>query len=285
MASTLSELDAATAYANAWNALDCSKFVDLLAPDARYASQYVFDELIGREAISDYLCGKFKTVKSSDAGVKAVISTATAGFPGRPCVRLIQGSNDAVVVFKTQGNRIRRFDLCITELYAPAPIEVMSGNSGTSAMSKELLESQSTHSSNMKDMQMPKKNLTETQKFLLWVNDHLTMDEKRYQSFSENGVVVVCAASTAKAMELFSRARYDAVVTDLRRLEHGQKKDNAGIELAQQIRRANNHIPILIYTINIDSSIIESAKRSGATVITTNPLELDAALKEHHLIA
>jgi CheY-like chemotaxis protein len=132
---------------------------------------------------------------------------------------------------------------------------------------------------------MAKKNLTETNKFILWVNDHLSMDEDRHQAFMENGVTVVCAASTGKAIDLFGRARYDAVVTDLRRLEYGQKNDSAGIELTQQIRNSNNHIPIFIYTMNIDSSVVELAKRAGATMITTNPVELDAALKQHQLIA
>jgi CheY-like chemotaxis protein len=131
---------------------------------------------------------------------------------------------------------------------------------------------------------MAKKKLTETNKFILWVNDHLSLDEDRYHGFMEKGVIVVCAASTGKAIDLFGRARYDAVVTDLRRLEYGQKNDSAGIELTQQIRTNNNHIPIFIYTMNIDSSVVNLAKRAGATMITTNPVELDAALRQHQLI-
>ena len=48
----LTELDAATAYARAWNRLDCKKFLELLAPDANYASQWVFEELEGKAAPS-----------------------------------------------------------------------------------------------------------------------------------------------------------------------------------------------------------------------------------------
>ena len=132
---------------------------------------------------------------------------------------------------------------------------------------------------------MAKKVLTETNKFILWVNDHLSLDEGRYHSFMGKGVIVVCAASTGKAIDLFGRARYHAVVTDLRRLEYGQKNDSAGIELTRQIRTNNSHIPIFIYTMNIDSSVVSLAKRAGATMITTNPVELDAALRQHQLIA
>lgn len=124
MPDTLSELDAAIAYANAWNTLDCTGFVSLLAPDAQYASQYVFDELTGRDAITEYLCGKFKTVKSTGVNVKAVLSTATISFPGKYCVLLMQGSENAVVVFETRANEIHRFDLCVTELYSPLPLAI-----------------------------------------------------------------------------------------------------------------------------------------------------------------
>ena len=130
---TLSELDAAIAYASAWNTLDRTRFVSLLAPNARYASQYVFDELVGRDAIAEYLCGKFQTVKSTGAKVKAVVSTATVSFPGKHCVLLIQGSDNAVVVFETRANNIFRFDLCITELYSPSPLAIEGSPDGETA--------------------------------------------------------------------------------------------------------------------------------------------------------
>ena len=42
---SLTEKDAAIAYARAWNRLDPNDFLALLAGDARYASQWVFEEL------------------------------------------------------------------------------------------------------------------------------------------------------------------------------------------------------------------------------------------------
>ena len=50
----LTELDAATAYAVAWNHLDCTQFLELLAPETQYASQWVLDELKSKAAISEY---------------------------------------------------------------------------------------------------------------------------------------------------------------------------------------------------------------------------------------
>ena len=120
----LTEAMAAKAFARAWNRLDPTDFIDLLDKDARYASQWVFEELIGKEAIADYLMGKMQavkalTVKSGGTIVFAELGTTSNGFPGRDCVFLAQGQNESVtaaVLFEVGGGRIRRYDLCMSEL-------------------------------------------------------------------------------------------------------------------------------------------------------------------------
>ncbi|KAB2891474.1 MAG: nuclear transport factor 2 family protein [Desulfobulbaceae bacterium] len=122
---TLTENDAATAFAKAWNRLDCTAFLELLAEDAVYESQWVFTPLEGREAISHYLAGKMETIKASDKKVRAELTTARCGYKyGKPCVVLKQGDNrdtDSVMVFEVDGDRIRRCDLCAPELYDQTP--------------------------------------------------------------------------------------------------------------------------------------------------------------------
>lgn len=116
------ELDAANAYAKAWNTLDCSEFISLLAPDARYASQYVFSELEGRDNIADYLSSKMETVKRTGSHVRAELAKTSSSFPNKDCVAIFQddmNSIAAVVVFTVEANLVTRFDLCITELMAP----------------------------------------------------------------------------------------------------------------------------------------------------------------------
>lgn len=116
----LSELDAATFYARAWNRLDCADFVALLAPDARYASQWVIAELHGRDEIGDYLARKMEAVKNSEGKVYAELAKTTESEPGRYCVALAQNeveSVKAVVLFEVSGGRISRFNLCMPELY------------------------------------------------------------------------------------------------------------------------------------------------------------------------
>jgi len=115
----LTEKDAAIAYARAWNRLDCSDFLELLDENAHYASQWVFEELEGKSAISDYLIGKMKTVKNAGSKVCAELGNTRSGFAGRDCVFLAQGKKEeiqAAVLFEIANNRIYRYDLCIPEL-------------------------------------------------------------------------------------------------------------------------------------------------------------------------
>ena len=122
--------------------------------------------------------------------------------------------------------------------------------------------------------------LPESTQFLLSVNDDPTMEQGLFDWLYENGTVIVRARSTAKAMELLGCANYSAVITNLRRFEFGGMNDNAGIELTQQLRRVNAHVPIFIYTINIDGATRQLALSSGATMITADPAKLQAGLKE-----
>jgi hypothetical protein len=112
----LTEKDAATAYAKAWNSLDCSDFIKLLADDAHYSSQYVLEEQTSKKAITEYLNGKLGAVRNSDTNVTADIGIVRKGYPGRDCTILSQGDNDAVILFEINDGKIKRFDLCMPEL-------------------------------------------------------------------------------------------------------------------------------------------------------------------------
>lgn len=120
----LTEKDAATAYARAWHRHDATEFLALLAPDARYASQWVFDELEGKEAIENYLRAKLETVKAHavnnpQSRVRVEIGVTRAGSVDRPCAYMKQGSNEAVVIFTINDGLISRYDQCIPQLYRP----------------------------------------------------------------------------------------------------------------------------------------------------------------------
>ncbi len=121
---TLTEDQAVFAFAKAWNRLEPEGFLALLTPDARYASQWVFDELEGTAAIAEYLRAKMRTVlahsiNNPDSRVRVEIGQTTQGVGVRPCAFMTQGrANDvqAAVLFQVDGGQITRYDLCIPQL-------------------------------------------------------------------------------------------------------------------------------------------------------------------------
>jgi hypothetical protein len=123
-ARVLTEEDAAHAFAKAWNRLDPEGFLVLLAEDARYASQWVFEELVGAPAIGDYLRKKMQTVKMHStqnpaAAVSVEIGRTTASVGARPCALMTQGIGteiQAAVLFTVERNRVSRYDLCMPQL-------------------------------------------------------------------------------------------------------------------------------------------------------------------------
>jgi hypothetical protein len=121
----LTEADAASAFAKAWNRLSPDGFLELLAVDARYSSQWVLTDLVGQVAIADYLHGKMKTVRAHginnpEARVRAEIACTAGDGLHRPCVLMSQGHSPddrAVVFFEVSAHAIQRCDLCVPGLF------------------------------------------------------------------------------------------------------------------------------------------------------------------------
>lgn len=120
----LTEENAALVFAKAWNRLEPDEFLALLSPDARYASQWVLEELVGASAITDYLHAKMKTVRNHglnnpNSRVRVEIGRTNEGRAGRPCAFMTQGPDNTVqaaVVFEVSEGKILRYDLCIPQL-------------------------------------------------------------------------------------------------------------------------------------------------------------------------
>lgn len=120
----LTEDEAVFAFAKAWNRLEPDNFLAMLAPDARYASQWVFEELVGAPAIADYLRGKMRTVRAHgvndpNSRVRVEIGRTAQGPDGRPCAFMTQGRTNAVqaaVLFEVSEGQVTRYDLCIPQI-------------------------------------------------------------------------------------------------------------------------------------------------------------------------
>lgn len=114
----LTQRDAATAFAKAWNRLEPDPFLALLAPGAHYASQWVFEELETAQAIGAYLHAKMRTIRREAATDPSVQVRAELGHTrwGRNSVLLMQGRMlKGVIVFETERGQITRYDMCIPE--------------------------------------------------------------------------------------------------------------------------------------------------------------------------
>ena len=114
----ISELEAATAYAKAWNRLDGTDFIEMLADDATYSSQWDFTPLVGKQAIRAYLIPKIQAVKDVGARVYAELATTSDKTSTHNCVAMAQGEQEtvqAVVVFKIKAGLIQHFVMCQPE--------------------------------------------------------------------------------------------------------------------------------------------------------------------------
>ena len=124
---SLKELDATTAYAKAWNQLDPESLINLLSEDVCYASQWVFDELEGKQAVEGHLRRKMNAVEASSMSSPAhrpfaELVKTTIGGPERDAIGLTEPDSDALdclVLLENENGKISRIDICMVELYTP----------------------------------------------------------------------------------------------------------------------------------------------------------------------
>jgi CheY-like chemotaxis protein len=117
---------------------------------------------------------------------------------------------------------------------------------------------------------------------VLWVDDRPEGNALELAKLRDDGVEVLQAKSTAEAMDVLALRRgVQAIVTDLGRVEGGEYRPHAGLELLRQLREAGLTQPVLVYTsargVARDR---EDAVAAGAAAVTASPTELFAALPE-----
>jgi hypothetical protein len=112
----LTEVVALRAYAKMMNTLTVEPLELLLADDFVYESQMVFQALESKQAFLEYIVPKLHTIRSSNATVYAEMGTVAAYGKNQPCVILAQNDKAnlvALVLAKTDGDKLKRLDLCI----------------------------------------------------------------------------------------------------------------------------------------------------------------------------
>lgn len=115
----LQQLEACRAYARMVNTLDPSHLGPWLADDLVYNSQWVFDEMRGKQTYLHYITSKFQAIRESGSQVRAEIAyTGLLGIGS--CVIVGQTENQAgVLVLKMEDGKIASMCMCCV----PAPEE------------------------------------------------------------------------------------------------------------------------------------------------------------------
>ena len=112
----LTEAIALRAYACMMNTLNPDYLEPLLAEDFVYESQQVFRGIETKKEFLEYIVPKLQTIRDSNATVFAEMGTVAAYGRNQACVILAQNSKTnlvGLVLAKTDGNRLKRLDLCI----------------------------------------------------------------------------------------------------------------------------------------------------------------------------
>ncbi len=100
-------------YAKAWNNLDISYLKDILSDDFEYTSQWVFDTIHGKENYIDYLEGKFKTIKETNAYPQAEIGyyKYAYGVKNKPCIVIEQNENKMSILVEISNGKITKANM------------------------------------------------------------------------------------------------------------------------------------------------------------------------------
>jgi hypothetical protein len=121
----MTEEDLIKELAKAWNNLNVSFIENLLIDDFRYASQWVVEEMKGKDNYINFISTKFQKISESIAQngdkIIAEVGYCTQGFPNKPCIVLTQISGNekspATLLIMTDNGLIKRIDMCAI----PAP--------------------------------------------------------------------------------------------------------------------------------------------------------------------
>jgi len=115
------KLEACRAYARMMNHLDFSHLEPWLDEDVKYTSQWVMDDIHGRDDYAKYIQGKLSAIRRSGKRVWAEIGY-TEAFGAGPCVVLAQGTATdlaATLLVDLSGDKISSMTMCCV----PSPHE------------------------------------------------------------------------------------------------------------------------------------------------------------------
>ena len=116
---------------------------------------------------------------------------------------------------------------------------------------------------------------------VLWLDDHPSNNTLLVEQLARENIKVDLAQSQAQALSLLQKNQYALLVTDMARLEGGQRVKDAGVRTVRDVRQAMPELPILVYC-NKDTmaSYGKQAEAAGARFVTTSGTSLLAAVNK-----
>lgn len=111
---------------------------------------------------------------------------------------------------------------------------------------------------------------------VLWVDDKPSNNAIEVANLRQRQIPVKQVTSTADAMAALAAAdQYAAVISDMGRFEHGRFRGRAGLDLLEEMRRAEIAVPFMVYTSRGSAARQDAQVReAGGHGATASPVEL-----------
>ena len=114
---SLAGMVACNLLAHAYNTQNAAFLEKILADDLLYTSQWVLEEMRGKQAFLDYLSAKFRTIRKTGSAVYAELAT----YRGDHCLVIAQGSKSnpvATLIVRTDRSIITEIHMCEVPHYS-----------------------------------------------------------------------------------------------------------------------------------------------------------------------
>lgn len=110
---------------------------------------------------------------------------------------------------------------------------------------------------------------------VLWLDDHPRNNTLLVEQMVRQNINVDLVQSLAQAQVILQKNRYALLITDMARLEGGQRIRDAGVRTVREVRQAMPDLPILVYcSKDTAASYGKEAEAAGARFITTSGTSL-----------
>ena len=116
---------------------------------------------------------------------------------------------------------------------------------------------------------------------VLWLDDHPRNNTLLVEQLARENIKVDLAQSLAQALSLLQKNQYALLITDMARLEGGQRVKDAGVRTVRDVRQAMPDLPVIVYcSKDTVASYGKEAEAAGARFITASGTSLLAAVNK-----